>query len=73
MQFLSFGQCSMTLASDTSGMTKNGIGPKFEGNLEDRDCSISYWRAGRNMAVAIINRNLEGLIAQLYFEQLRSH
>jgi apoptosis-inducing factor 3 len=44
---------------------------EIEGNLEERDCSISYWRAGRKMAVAIINRNLEGLIAELDFEQLR--
>jgi NADPH-dependent 2,4-dienoyl-CoA reductase/sulfur reductase-like enzyme/nitrite reductase/ring-hydroxylating ferredoxin subunit len=42
---------------------------EIEGNLQERDCSISYWCDRRKVAVAIINRNLEGLIAELDFER----
>ena len=38
------------------------------GDLEKRDCSIVYRRAGRKLAVALIHRDLDGLRAELEFE-----
>jgi hypothetical protein len=34
-----------------------------------RDCTISYWRAGKKLAVAVIHRDLEGLRAEVEFER----
>jgi NADPH-dependent 2,4-dienoyl-CoA reductase/sulfur reductase-like enzyme len=51
------------------GHAENWDTTDIEGSLEARDCSISYWRGGRKVAVAIVNRNLEGLIAELEFEK----
>ena len=39
------------------------------GSLEGRDCAITYRRAGQKVAVAIVQRNLEGLRAEVEFER----
>ncbi len=40
------------------------------GSLEARDCTISYSRDGRRLAMGIVNRNLDGLRAEVEFESL---
>lgn len=42
---------------------------KIDGQLNARDCSITYRRDGRKLAVAVIHRDLEGLRAELAFEK----
>jgi NADPH-dependent 2,4-dienoyl-CoA reductase/sulfur reductase-like enzyme/nitrite reductase/ring-hydroxylating ferredoxin subunit len=42
---------------------------EFDGDLEARDCSISYRRRGRKLAVAVIHRDHAGLQAELEFEK----
>ena len=41
----------------------------FDGTLEARDCTISYWRGGRKLAVAVVHRDLEGLRSEIEFER----
>jgi NADPH-dependent 2,4-dienoyl-CoA reductase/sulfur reductase-like enzyme/nitrite reductase/ring-hydroxylating ferredoxin subunit len=41
----------------------------IDGDLEARDCSITYRRDGRKLAVALIHRDHEGLLAELEFER----
>jgi NADPH-dependent 2,4-dienoyl-CoA reductase/sulfur reductase-like enzyme/nitrite reductase/ring-hydroxylating ferredoxin subunit len=43
---------------------------EFDGQLDARDCTITYWRGGRKLAVAVIHRDLEGLRAEVEFEQM---
>jgi len=40
-----------------------------DGDLAARDCTISYRRAGRKLAVAVVHRDLEGLRAEVEFER----
>lgn len=42
---------------------------EIDGDLQKRDCSITYRRAGRKLAVALIHRDLDGLRAELEFER----
>ena len=42
---------------------------RIDGDLEARDCSITYRQAGRKLAVAVIHRDREGLRAELQFER----
>jgi NADPH-dependent 2,4-dienoyl-CoA reductase/sulfur reductase-like enzyme len=42
---------------------------EVDGSLDQRDCEISYWRAGKKLAVAVIHRDLEGLRAEVEFER----
>ncbi len=42
---------------------------EIEGSLEARDCSIAYLRDGTKLAVAVVQRDLDGLRAELEFEQ----
>jgi NADPH-dependent 2,4-dienoyl-CoA reductase/sulfur reductase-like enzyme/nitrite reductase/ring-hydroxylating ferredoxin subunit len=42
---------------------------EIDGNLEARDCAITYRRGGRKLAVAVIHRDLDGLRAELEFER----
>jgi NADPH-dependent 2,4-dienoyl-CoA reductase/sulfur reductase-like enzyme/nitrite reductase/ring-hydroxylating ferredoxin subunit len=42
---------------------------EIEGSLEARDCTISYRRGGKKLAVATIGRDLAGLEAEVAFER----
>jgi NADPH-dependent 2,4-dienoyl-CoA reductase/sulfur reductase-like enzyme len=42
---------------------------KINGSIEDRDCSVVYLRDGRELAVAVIHRDPEGLRAEVEFER----
>lgn len=41
----------------------------IEGQLHARECKITYRRDGQVLAVAVVHRDLEGLRAELQFEQ----
>jgi NADPH-dependent 2,4-dienoyl-CoA reductase/sulfur reductase-like enzyme len=41
----------------------------IDGDLDARDCSITYRQAGRKLAVAVIHRDHEGLQAEIEFER----
>jgi hypothetical protein len=41
----------------------------IDGNLEARDCTITYRAGGRKVAVAVIHRDRDGLLAELAFER----
>jgi NADPH-dependent 2,4-dienoyl-CoA reductase/sulfur reductase-like enzyme/nitrite reductase/ring-hydroxylating ferredoxin subunit len=45
---------------------------EIDGQLEARDCTITYRRAGKKLAVAVIHRDLEGLRAEVEFERSNS-
>ena len=45
---------------------------EVDGLLDERDCTVSYWRAGKKLAVAVIHRDLEGLRAEVEFERAMS-
>jgi len=40
---------------------------EVDGSIADRDCSITYSRGGRKLAVAVVHRDLEGLRAEVEF------
>jgi NADPH-dependent 2,4-dienoyl-CoA reductase/sulfur reductase-like enzyme len=42
---------------------------EIEGQLDARDCTITYRNGGRKLAVAVIHRDLEGLRAEVEFER----
>jgi apoptosis-inducing factor 3 len=42
---------------------------EIDGQLDARDCTITYRRDGRKLAVALIHRDLEGLRAEVEFER----
>jgi NADPH-dependent 2,4-dienoyl-CoA reductase/sulfur reductase-like enzyme/nitrite reductase/ring-hydroxylating ferredoxin subunit len=44
----------------------------IDGSLEAKDCTVTYWRGGEKLAVAVIHRDVEGLEAELEFEQRMS-
>jgi NADPH-dependent 2,4-dienoyl-CoA reductase/sulfur reductase-like enzyme len=41
----------------------------IDGSLDARNCSVTYSRAGRRLAVATISRDLESLTAEVQLEQ----
>jgi hypothetical protein len=41
----------------------------IDGSIEARDCSITFLRAGRKLAVAVLHRDFEGLLAEAEFER----
>jgi NADPH-dependent 2,4-dienoyl-CoA reductase/sulfur reductase-like enzyme/nitrite reductase/ring-hydroxylating ferredoxin subunit len=42
---------------------------EIDGSLQARDCTLTYRRAGRTLAVAVMGRDLAGLRAELEFER----
>ncbi|MBV9747433.1 MAG: hypothetical protein JO157_01340, partial [Acetobacteraceae bacterium] len=42
---------------------------KIAGSLQENDCTITYRRGGETLAVAIVQRNLDGLRAEVEFEK----
>jgi NADPH-dependent 2,4-dienoyl-CoA reductase/sulfur reductase-like enzyme/nitrite reductase/ring-hydroxylating ferredoxin subunit len=42
---------------------------EIDGNLDARDCQITYRQAGKKLAVAVVHRDLEGLRAEVDFER----
>ncbi len=45
---------------------------EIDGPLEagSRDCTITYSRGGKTLAVAVVHRDLEGLRAEVEFEKI---
>jgi hypothetical protein len=46
---------------------------RIDGDLEARGCSITYSRAGKELALAVIRRDLAGLRAEVEFERRIAH
>ena len=42
---------------------------EINGSLDSRDCTITYRRTGKKLAVAVVHRDLEGLRAEVEFER----
>jgi NADPH-dependent 2,4-dienoyl-CoA reductase/sulfur reductase-like enzyme/nitrite reductase/ring-hydroxylating ferredoxin subunit len=42
----------------------------LDGHLDARDCTVTYRRGGKKLAVALVHRDLEGLQAEVEFEQV---
>ena len=42
---------------------------RIDGSIEARDCAITFLREGRRLAVALVGRDLEGLLAEVEFER----
>lgn len=42
---------------------------EIDGQLDARDCTITYRRDGKKLAVAFVHRDLEGLRAEVEFER----
>ena len=42
---------------------------EIDGQLDAGDCTITYRRGGKKLAVAVINRDIEGLRAEVEFER----
>jgi NADPH-dependent 2,4-dienoyl-CoA reductase/sulfur reductase-like enzyme/nitrite reductase/ring-hydroxylating ferredoxin subunit len=45
----------------------------IDGAIAERDCSVTYYRDGRKLAVAVVHRDLEGLRAEVEFERRLAH
>jgi NADPH-dependent 2,4-dienoyl-CoA reductase/sulfur reductase-like enzyme len=43
---------------------------EIDGQVDARDCKITYRYAGQKLAVAVIHRDLEGLYAEVEFERI---
>jgi NADPH-dependent 2,4-dienoyl-CoA reductase/sulfur reductase-like enzyme len=42
---------------------------EIDGRLDARDCTITFRRGGRKLAIAVVHRDLEGLRAEVEFER----
>ena len=42
---------------------------EIDGQLDARDCTITYRLGGKKLAVAIVHRDIEGLRAEVEFER----
>jgi hypothetical protein len=51
------------------GHAERWDGAEIDRQIEARNCSITYWRGGRKLAVATIRRDLDGLRAEVEFER----
>jgi len=56
------------------GLAYVGHAEKFDlaeiaGNIDQRDCAITYRKAGKKLAVAVVHRDLDGLRAEVEFER----
>ncbi|TAM34785.1 MAG: pyridine nucleotide-disulfide oxidoreductase [Burkholderiaceae bacterium] len=51
------------------GHAKDWDHADIDGSLDARDCTITYRRGDRKLAVAVIHRDLEGLRAEVEFER----
>jgi len=52
------------------GHAENWDQAEIDGQLDTRDCTITYRREGRKLAVAVIHRDLQGLCAEVEFERV---
>ena len=43
---------------------------RVDGSLDGRDASVSFWRGGRQLAVATVSRDRENLKAEAAFEAM---
>lgn len=43
---------------------------RIEGDLDERDCTVSYLKGGRELAAAFVHRDHAGLLKELEFERL---
>jgi NADPH-dependent 2,4-dienoyl-CoA reductase/sulfur reductase-like enzyme/nitrite reductase/ring-hydroxylating ferredoxin subunit len=51
------------------GHAKRWDEAEIDGNLDARNCQITYRQAGKKLAVAVVHRDLEGLRAEVEFER----
>ena len=69
------GDCAEAIRIDPNhtlayvGHAENWDRIELAGDMAAHDCQVSYWRGGRKLAVAVIQRDLEGLRAELAFEK----
>jgi NADPH-dependent 2,4-dienoyl-CoA reductase/sulfur reductase-like enzyme/nitrite reductase/ring-hydroxylating ferredoxin subunit len=55
------------------GHTQRWDNVEIDGQLDARDCTITFRSGGRKLAVAVIHRDLEGLRAEVEFERTIAH
>ena len=67
----SSGPSSTISASRMLGTPSDGTRPRSTGSSTRRDCTITYRRGGKKLAVAVVHRDLEGLRAEVEFEEYR--
>ena len=65
----SSGPSNTISASPMSVMPNGWDEAKIDGQLDARDCTITYRRGGKKLAVAVIHRDLGGLRAEVEFEK----
>lgn len=64
------GLWNFSLVCDLIGHAAPFDQVQIEGDLEKRDCTVSYSRNARQLAVAVIHRDLAGLRAEVAFERV---
>ena len=52
------------------GHAENWDKADIDGNLDQRDCTITYSLGGKKLAVAVVQRDLDGLRAEVEFEKV---
>lgn len=51
------------------GYTERWDRAEIDGQVDARDCTVTFRSGGRKLAIAIIHRDLEGLRAEVEFER----